>query len=113
MNADTESLKQPINVTAHVTGVSAKGEVVRVAPKGVSYSGERCKGKWGREELRGFEFNRVGHLMSKVRIIDRKEDYYKELVIDTDTGNVDRDVEHPLSEHRGHGSAKSRRVDQA
>ena len=51
--------------------------------------------------------------MSKVRIIDRKEDYYKELVIDTDTGNVDRDVEHPLSEHRGHGSAKSRRVDQA
>lgn len=31
--ADMESLKQPINVTAHVTGVSAKGEVGRVAPQ--------------------------------------------------------------------------------
>jgi hypothetical protein len=108
-----EFLKGPINVATHITGVCAKGEVGRVAPKGVSYSGEKCKGKWDREVLRGFEFNEDGHLMSKVRILDRKEDYYKELVINTDTGNIDRDVEQPLSEHTGRGSAKSRRVDQA
>ena len=109
-----ESLKEPINVTALITGVSAKGEVGRVAPRMDSKSGNRRrKGKRDREERRGFEFNKDGHLMSKVRIIDRKENYYKELVINTDTGNIDRDVEQALSEHTGRGSAKSRRVDQA
>ncbi len=51
--------------------------------------------------------------MSKVRILNRKKDYYKELVINVDTGNTVRDVEHPLSEHTGRGSAKPSRVDQA
>ena len=44
--------------------------------------------------------------MSKVRILDRNQDCYKELVINADTGNLVHNVEHPLSEHTGHGSAK-------
>ena len=105
LNADMEFLKEPINVTAYIVGVSAKAEVSRVV-KSLSRTGERPHGKWDREESRGYELNQEGHLMSKVRILDRKEDYYKELVINTDTGNIDRDVEQPLSEHTGRGSAK-------
>ena len=109
-----ESIKEPINITACVVGVSAKPEIGRVAPRMDSKSGNRRrKGKSDREERRGFEFNKDGHLMSIVRIIDRKENSYKELVINTDTGNIDRDVEEALSGHTGRGSAKSRRVDQA
>ena len=44
--------------------------------------------------------------MSKVRIIDRKNNVYKELVVHTDTGTVVHDTEHPLTDHTGHGSAK-------
>lgn len=41
------------------------------------------------------------------RMADRANDRYKERVVAPD-GTVLRDVEHPLSEHRGHGSAKTR-----
>lgn len=102
-----ESFGEPINIIAYITGVCAKLEIGRVAQRGVSNFGEkRRSGKRNREEMRGFEFNQWGHLMSEVRIIDRKENLYKELVIDTDTGTIEKDVEQPLSEHRGHGSAK-------
>ena len=40
------------------------------------------------------------------RIIDRKNDRYCERIED-ESGNVIRLCEEPLSEHRGHGSAKS------
>ena len=102
-----ESLKEPINVTAHITGVVANAEIGRVAPNSVSKTGKRPQGIWDREEWRGYEFSKDGHhLMSKARILDRNEDCYKELVINTDTGNIVHNVEHPLSEHTGHGSAK-------
>ena len=110
-----EFLKESINVTTHITGVVAKAEIGRVAPNGVLKTGKRPHGKWDLEESRGYEFSKDGHhhLMSKVRILNRKKDYYKELVINADTGNIVRDVEHPLSEHTGRGSAKPSRVDQA
>ena len=110
-----ESIKEPINITACVVGVSAKPETGQVAPISVSRTGKRPHGKWDREESRGYEFSKDGHhhLMAKVRILNRKKNCYKEMVINVDTGNIVRDVEHPLSEHTGRGSAKPRRVDQA
>ena len=40
------------------------------------------------------------------RLIDHDEDLYEERIIDGETGAVIRDVREPLSQHRGHGSAK-------
>ncbi|MEW5894452.1 MAG: hypothetical protein AB1650_01655 [Candidatus Omnitrophota bacterium] len=42
----------------------------------------------------------------KDREIDRAKDRYREIVIDPDTGEVIHECEHPLSEHKEHGSAK-------
>jgi hypothetical protein len=40
------------------------------------------------------------------RVIDRAKNWYKELITDPETGRVVRQCEEPLTEHRGHGSAK-------
>jgi hypothetical protein len=97
------------NAAVPLVGVSVKAEAGRVAAKGVSRTGEKKRGKYDHEALRGHEFNAEGHLMQKERIIDRKNKHYKELAVNTDTGEVVRDIEQPLSEHTGHGSAKHRR----
>jgi hypothetical protein len=38
-------------------------------------------------------------------LIDRVGDRYRERVVDFHTGELLHDEDHPLSEHRGHGSA--------
>jgi len=93
-------------VTVQLVGVSVNAEAGRIAAKGVSRTGAKSKGKYAHEAMRGHEFNVVGNLMQKERIIDRKNNIYKELVVNTDTGEVVRDVEHPLTDHKGHGYAK-------
>lgn len=98
--------KKTIDATVTLIGVSAKAEAGRIATKGVSRTGDKSKGRYDHEVLNGFEFNVNGDLMSKVRIIDRKNNVYKELVVHTDTGTVVHDTEHPLTDHTGHGSAK-------
>jgi len=100
------SRKKSNDVTVHISGVSAKADVGRVAAKGVSRTGGKFKGKYAHEALRGHEFNVKGNLMHKERIIDRKNNHYKELVVNTDTGEIVRDIEQPLSDHTGRGSAK-------
>lgn len=47
------------------------------------------------------------------RIVDREADRYYELVVDTETGEVLRYVDEPLSAHQGRGSAKPRLEPQA
>lgn len=42
----------------------------------------------------------------KTRLIDRDNDLYREEVTDPETGEVIHFCEEPLSEHRGHGTAK-------
>jgi hypothetical protein len=93
-------------VFAQLRGVSAKAEIGRIGAIGVSRTGDKTRGKYDYEALHGHEFNSVGNLMKKERIIDRGNDRYKELVINTDTGEIVQNVEHPLSDHSGHGSAK-------
>ncbi len=46
--------------------------------------------------------------MNYRRIIDRENDWYEETVIDPETGEVIHRCAEPLSNHRGHGSAKHR-----
>jgi hypothetical protein len=47
--------------------------------------------------------------MDLVRVIDRRNDRYRESVVDQVTGEVVREVDEPLSEHTGRGSARQRK----
>ena len=47
--------------------------------------------------------------MDKRRVIDREADAYDEVVVDPQTGKTIHECHEALSEHRGHGSAKTRR----
>lgn len=50
-----------------------------------------------------------GKWMDKVRLIDRREDNYLEVITDPETGEKVRDCHELLSEHQGHGSAKPKK----
>jgi len=39
-------------------------------------------------------------------LVDRDRDLYEEVVIDPETGTIVHECKEPLSQHRGHGSAK-------
>ena len=47
-----------------------------------------------------------GQWMKKNRVIDKRNDQYKEIVVDPKTGEVIHHNEEPLWEHYGHCSAK-------
>jgi hypothetical protein len=42
------------------------------------------------------------------RVIDRAKNWYKKLITDPETGKVVHHCEEPLTDHRGHGSAKKK-----
>ncbi|MBL8124194.1 MAG: zinc ribbon domain-containing protein [Blastocatellia bacterium] len=52
---------------------------------------------------------KTGLWMKLKRIIDRDNDAYQETVSDPRTGQVVHHTDEPLSQHRGHGSAKRKR----
>ncbi len=47
-----------------------------------------------------------GKWMKLERLVDRENDLYRKIIADPETGEVVIRVEKPLSQHRGHGSAK-------
>jgi hypothetical protein len=60
------------------------------------------------EQTSGDDYHRDSGEWRRVhRVIDRENDRYFERITDA-AGNVVREVEHPLSEHQGHGAAKRR-----
>ena len=71
--------------------------------------GSRKKQKKTRVEgSTGSEWSaRFQKMVHKERLIDRKNNTYEELVTDRDTGEVIHKVNEPLSQHTGHGSAKT------
>jgi len=101
--------KKTKDVTVSLTGVQAVAKVGRLAAKGITRGARRRKGKYEYEVLKGNEFNSAGHMMRKERIIDRQNDRYIENVIDEDTGETVRQIDEPLSQHMGRGSAKSKK----
>jgi hypothetical protein len=67
----------------------------------------QSKGKPYIEGKGGDDLQRnTGRWMHLQRIIDRARNWYTEVVTDHETGEVVHRCEEPLSEHRGHGSAK-------
>lgn len=60
------------------------------------------------ESVSGDDFHRkTGKWMKLSRLIDRENDHYREEVKDPCTGEVIHHCEEPLSDHKGHGSAKN------
>lgn len=63
------------------------------------------------EGVTGSEWSdRLRKMVHKERLIDRKNDRYREVVKDTQTSDVIHEVDEPLSQHTGHGSAKSQKA---
>jgi hypothetical protein len=59
------------------------------------------------EQVHGDDLHRKsGKWMQLRRIIDRAKDWYRELVVDPETGETVHECQEPLSRHRGHGLAK-------
>ncbi len=60
-----------------------------------------------REMLQGQDLHRkTGRWLYLYRLIDRVANRYRERITDQVTGEVVRDVDEPLDQHRGHGSAR-------
>lgn len=50
---------------------------------------------------------KTGRWSKLTRHIDREKNHYHERITDAETGDVIHETDEPLSEHTGHGSAKS------
>ena len=77
------------------------------------YDQYRIKGKHGGrgkffiKEVGGANFYFKDQVWNHlVRVIDRENDRYIETITNMSTGKIVRHVDEPLSNHRGHGSAK-------
>lgn len=54
-------------------------------------------------------YRKTGQWRRLERVFDRLNDWYREHISDRRTGKVIKHLEEPLSQHRGHGSAKKSR----
>ena len=65
------------------------------------------KANFGIEKKFGQDWSEsLGRFVDYERIIDRQNDRYYERIVDPETGEVLREIDEPLSEHIGRGSAK-------
>jgi hypothetical protein len=72
--------------------------------------GPKKRGKFLVELMTGAALWRgMNRWVDKVRRIDREQNRYQEQVVDPLTGDIVHHADEPLSEHRGHGSAKPSR----
>ena len=66
--------------------------------------------KWVAKYFYGYKwFHSARKWVYKEWIINRRGDHYREVITDPETGEVIHHCDEPLSEHRGHGSAKSKK----
>lgn len=55
-------------------------------------------------------FRKAQRWVERLMRIDRRNNQYREVVTDPETGAIIHKCEEPLSEHRGHGDARKRAV---
>ena len=98
-------------------GLTARTFAVTLTDKAEAYDSLATKARHGdvgkakpyREAFMGFDFHRDSKGWRQVsRVVDREGDRYTERIVDA-AGNVVRDIDEPLSDHRGHGTAKRRK----
>ena len=97
-----------------VVHVSATDTLSVASKELVTLTGRSGPGKKGIrfELIQGDELTyATGLWATKRRLVDKENDRYQERVVEQGTGKVLRDIDEPLSAHRGRGSArhKSRR----
>jgi hypothetical protein len=97
-------------------GSTARTFAVTLTDKAEAHDSLATKARYGdvgkvkpyREAFTGFDYHRDTREWRQVyRVVDREGDRYTERIMDA-AGNVVRDVDEPLSDHRGHGTAKRR-----
>lgn len=71
--------------------------------KNSRYKGRR---KYAREIKSSAEHSADGQFVRVEQSIDREHNSYRKSVTNIDTGQILRKVDHPLTEHTGHGSDK-------
>ena len=95
-------------------GSTARTFAVTLTDKAEAHDSLATKARYGdvgkvkpyREAFTGFDYHRDTREWRQVyRVVDREGDRYTERIMDA-AGNVVRDVDEPLSEHRGHGTAQ-------
>ena len=97
------SIKRHVHVKVSDAILIESGPI-RVKGKDARLTGKR---KVVQETFIGRDLEKTtGKRHDKYRLIDRRADRYRELVVDHDTGEQIHVCDEPLSEHRGHGSAK-------
>jgi hypothetical protein len=98
-------------------GSIARTFVVTLVDKAEAHDGLAYKARRGdvgkakpyREAFTGFDYHCDRREWRQVcRVVDRERDRYTERIVDA-AGNVVREVDEPLRQHRGHGAAKRRR----
>jgi hypothetical protein len=95
-------LRRTIHVSITETVTTRGGISVKAKRQGQSRPYIEDRG------IPSYSVNR-GKTVLREQVIDRDNDRYFERVTDYDTGEVIHECEEPLSEHRGHGSAKPKR----
>jgi hypothetical protein len=91
-----------ITVSGAITMHSKIGMKARHAKKGRPFL----------EQIVGDDLHhKTGRWMKLQRVIDRAKNWYCEIVQDLDTGEVFHQSEEPLTEHRGHGAARTLKKD--
>jgi len=75
--------------------------------RGVAY--RISKTKWFTKFMAESSFtHRLGIWSHRSKVEDKKSDEYLEIVTNPETGEILHKCEEPLSQHRGHGSAKQK-----
>ncbi len=94
-----------VDVVVELEGAEARGLASEV---GVRTRHRRPdKAKYDIEVIEGDDWTAdKGRFSWKIRIADKPNDWYLEIVIDKDTGEVLHFCSEPFSDHAGHGSAK-------
>jgi DNA-directed RNA polymerase subunit RPC12/RpoP len=102
---DCGSMKRTLHLELHDELNLDIKESIRGKAKDDSYP---SKDKVRRDFFHGDDLHKkTGKWNKKDRIIDKDNDHYHEVVKDPETGEIIHECEEPLSEHRGHGSAKN------
>jgi hypothetical protein len=94
-----------------ITASYRPGEEFRIVAGGFSLVSRPPKGgRWDTKSVsKHSHFADTGDDHFIERIIDRPGDHYYERIVDVGTGKIIRDVDEPLTEHKGRGSARKPR----
>jgi hypothetical protein len=84
-------------------------EKIGVTTRMIMKAKRQGKGKPFIEQVTGADIQRKTNKQVHLdRVIDREHDVYKEMVTDSETGEIIHQCEEPLTKHQGHGSAKKK-----